>query len=552
MTEVSAPQTADAWGGPLLGAYELVLGVVCEGGSDEDLLRRALAVVATVPWPSPHRRISASLVDPASGALRLAASVGNAAEPGLLCQGVDPARCVCGQAVASGRAVTLEGVSRGVRPPCEPLPGCWHLAMPLAGRRGVRGVIHIVLEPGEAPAAPEAVFLSRVASLLGTELQRRALEEEHQWLETRFLQAQKLEAVGRLAGGVAHDFNNILTAITSYAELGLLRLDGAHPLRRNLEEILTAADRAALLSQQLLAFSRHQFLAPRPVDLGAVLAETGKMLRRLLGEDVDLELRSGHGVPRVLADPVHVEQVIVNIALAARDALPHGGRIAIEVAGARQDAAEGACLTLAFTAEGSPLPPRTREAPRWPPTGCDGERLGSGLGLAAVRGIVERCGGNVHIEAAPGDGTISAFFPGCEGAQVAAVSAPPRGVETILLAEDDESVRCVIGECLRDLGYRVIETRGGKEALAAATAPGPIDLLLADVVMPAMSGMQLHRELAGTRGTLRVLYVSGCTDEVLAHHGIHAAGAQLLRKPFSPGMLAERVRRALDAPPPAP
>jgi CheY-like chemotaxis protein len=240
--------------------------------------------------------------------------------------------------------------------------------------------------------------------------------------------------------------------------------------------------------------------------------------------------------------------VIINLALAARDALPHGGTILVETAGAGREDARGAALRLTYRSAVAPSPGATEFGAAAPT--FDGERVGSSLGLAAVRGIVERSGGRVMIDATSDGGTISAFFPAAGGEQGAAtaVAGPPRGAETILLAEDDESVRCVMGECLRDLGYRVLETRGGMEALAAAAAGGPIDLLLADVVMPAMSGVQLHSELAGARGALRVLYVSGCADEVLAHHGIHAPGTALLRKPFSPGMLAERVRRALDAP----
>ncbi|HEY5999543.1 MAG TPA: response regulator, partial [bacterium] len=415
-------------------------------------------------------------------------------------------------------------------------------AVPLVSRDGVCGVLHALLAPGAAPGAGECAFLDRVAALLGAELQRRRLEEEHRRLESRFLQAQKLEAVGRLAGGVAHDFNNILTAITSYAELGLLRLDGASPLRRNFGEILAAADRAALLTQQLLAFSRSQHLAPRPVDLGAVIAEMGKMLRRLLGEDVELEVRAAHGAARVFADPVQVEQVVINLALAARDALPGGGRLLIETEGAGGDA-RGAALRLSFRGPGAGTLSEER--------GEREDRPGAPLGLAAVRGIVERSGGDLRIFAEDGGTVVHVRFPGTDPGKDAPAGAiaPQRGSETILLAEDDESVRCVIGVALRDLGYRVVETRGGREALDAARQSGPVDLLLADVVMPGMSGPQLARELRRASGPLRVLYVSGCTDEVLERHGALAAGAHLLRKPFSPAMLGDRVRRVLDAPP---
>jgi signal transduction histidine kinase len=434
--------------------------------------------------------------------------------------------------------------------------------VPLIARQRAFGVLHLLFETAAHLSLLEEAFLPRAASLLGTELQRRRREEEHLRLETQFLHAQKMEAVGRLAGGVAHDFNNILTAITSYSELGLLKLEAAHPLRRNFEEILAAADRAALLTQQLLAFSRRQILTPRLIDLNVVITDLGKMLRRLLGEDVEIVVKADPALSAVFADPAQIEQVLVNLAVNSRDAMPRGGKIVIETSNTHLDESyaaghpevvPGDHVCLSVSDNGGGMSEEVRQRIFEPFFTTKEQRTGSGLGLAAVYGVIRQSGGHVQVYSEPGVGTtFRIYFPAADGdasclVRPSRMAEVPHGTETILLAEDDDSVRAVIVEHLGDLGYTVIETRDGRQAIEAARRVAQVDLLLTDVIMPGMSGRELAAQLAADRPGLRVLYVSGYTDEAIVQHGILEPGTEFLQKPFSPGALGCRVRQILDA-----
>jgi CheY-like chemotaxis protein len=373
-----------------------------------------------------------------------------------------------------------------------------------------------------------------------------------------------MEAVGRLAGGVAHDFNNILTAITNYADLGLLKLPAQSPLRRNFEEIIAASDRAALLTQQLLAFSRRQVLSPRIIDVNAVIAELGKTLRRMLGADTELSIVAEAGPARIMADPVLIEQLILNLAVGARDAMPQGGAIDIATTSVELDSsftlshpavAPGSYVCLAIGARGPGMILNFLDGLGGPDSAPQEAFTGGTLGPVAVKNIIQQCGGHAWVETSPDSGaTVRICFPAVSAAASGSTSPDstfelPRGGETVLLAEDDDSVRVVMGEVLRDLGYQVLEAREGREALAiAASYAGRIDILLTDVVMPGYGGSELRRRLAATRPGLRVLYISGVMDDVIAQHGCADPGAVFLQKPFSPWSLASRLRQALDAP----
>jgi signal transduction histidine kinase len=515
----------------------------------------------------PHCLLSAFVIDDFTGALLPAGRLGRPGVPPPSCGEVDPADCLCGRGTsAEGPLLTCDTAKREAQPPCDgDTGGGVHLVLPLAVQGRVFGVLHVQLEPGCRPSLNEQAFLPGAAAVIAVGLMHRRARREQQRLEAQFHQAQRMEAIGRLAGGVAHDFNNILTAITNYADLGLLRLEPASPLRRNFEEILTAADRAALLTQQLLAFSRRQVLSPRVLDLNAVIGEMVKMLRRLLGSDIDLAVFTEDGLPRIFADSGQIEQIVINLALNARDAMPRGGKLKIETAatsllgaGVRGEAAASppSYVRLRITDTGAAVnvEPAVGNLNLSSANGLT--RPGTGLGLAAVEGIVRESGGHVVVDSGPLTGTaFSIYFPAARDAEQPEPHAPqsalPRGTETILLAEDDDSVRIVIVEVLHDLGYRVLEARDGSEALAVAGAhPGRIDLLLTDVVMPGMSGTALHGRLLKTRPGLRLLLVSG-TDDAVARHGILAHGMAFLQKPFSPWALATRLREALDAAPPS-
>jgi PAS domain S-box-containing protein len=387
----------------------------------------------------------------------------------------------------------------------------------------------------------------RPASMIGTVqdiTDRKRLEEQ-------LLQSQKMEAVGRLAGGIAHDFNNLLTAIIGYADLLARRVKGTPRLEHNVEEILEAAERAAGLTRQLLAFSRKQVLQPRVLSLNAAVADIEGMLRRVIGEDIQLVTTLAPGLGQVRADPTQLEQVILNLAVNARDAMPRGGRLILETANVEQE--EGRYVMLAVLDNGVGMDAETQSRVFEPFFTTKEPGKGTGLGLAMVYGIVAQSGGSIRVDSAPGRGTtFKVLLPRVD--EPVAVE-PPRlerpaggGAETVLVAEDEDGVRALICEVLRGLGYRVLEARRPELALELMQEEGaPVRLLLTDVVMPGMDGRQLAERLTARQPGLRVLYMSGYTGEAIARHGVLEHGTQLLQKPFTPEALARKVREVLDA-----
>jgi PAS domain S-box-containing protein len=386
---------------------------------------------------------------------------------------------------------------------------------------------------------------------------------EKKSLAAQLNQAQRMESVGRLAGGVAHDFNNLLGVISGYGELLRRRLQEPR-LKKYSEDILQASERAAGLTHQLLAFSRQQVLQPQVLDLNAIVADVEKMLQRLIGEDVALRTSLAPGLGRVRADRGQLEQVLMNLAVNARDAMPKGGVITLETAPAELDAAyarthEGvapggyAMLAVSDTGHGMSADVQARIFEPFFTTKTEGK--GTGLGLATVYGIVKQSGGHIFVYSEPGHGaTFKVYLPLVEGVSEAEAPAPiaslPRGSETILLVEDEASLRELVRECLEDCGYVVIEASHGQEALERAAAhAGPIQLLMTDVVMPGLGGRDLVERLATTHPDLKVLYMSGYTDDAVVHHGVLSQEMDFLQKPFTHEALAGKVRAVLDRPP---
>src|SRR5881275_876306 len=372
-----------------------------------------------------------------------------------------------------------------------------------------------------------------------------------------------MEAVGRLAGGVAHDFNNLLTVITSYSALLLEDLGSDDPKRDDVQQIRKAAEAAATLTRQLLAFSRQQVLQPKALDLKATVAGTEKLLKRLIGEDIQLTTVLAPDLGVVKADPGQIEQIIINLAVNARDAMPSGGRLTIEAANVDMDeayvrghapASPGRYVMLALSDTGIGMDEQTKARIFEPFFTTKEKGKGTGLGLSTVYGIVKQSGGYVWVYSEPGHGTtFKVYLPRVDAP--AEPQAPPReaatvtGTETILLAEDDEILRPLTKGLLARLGYTVLDAESAEQALAVAGArQGPIHLLVADVVMPGASGRELARRLAQSRPETRVLYVSGYTDDAIVHHGMLDPGLKFLQKPFTPAALARKVREVLDAP----
>ena len=383
-------------------------------------------------------------------------------------------------------------------------------------------------------------------------------------LEEQFRQAQKMEAVGRLAGGIAHDFNNLLMVIQGYGDLLAERLPSGDSLRRNAEQIQMAAQRATSLTQQLLAFSRKQMLAPKVLSIHAVVADMEKILRRLIGEDIALSTSSARDLWLVKADRSQIEQVVMNLAVNARDAMPNGGRLTIETANVEIDSSfprlpavltPGKYVMLAVTDNGSGMDAETQAHIFEPFYTTKDKGKGTGLGLATVYGIVKQSGGYIWVYSEPGQGTtFKIYLPGI-GEEMSAIGhdrrsharAFPRGSEVVLLVEDERGVRELARQYLEMAGYTVIEAENGHTALElAGMHAGPIHLLMTDVVMPGINGRELAERITRVRPEIRILYMSGYTDQAIVHQGVLDTGAILLQKPFTLATLASKLREILD------
>jgi two-component system cell cycle sensor histidine kinase/response regulator CckA len=442
-----------------------------------------------------------------------------AERPDVATPGADTVAYECELIADDGRRVALEVASRVIRSGDDPI--------------GVQGIARDVSE-------------------------RRALEEQ-------LRQAQKMEAVGQLAGGVAHDFNNLLTAITGYSEFALGRLDdGSEKVRSNINEIKKAAERASALTRQLLAFSRKQILQPKLIRPDELVAGLDDLLRRLIGKHIEILTVSRPGLGFVRVDPGQLEQVVVNLAVNARDAMPDGGRLTIETANvdldeldarAHEGALPGPYVTVAVQDTGDGIDAAALPRIFEPFFTTKEQGKGTGLGLATVYGIVQQSGGFLAVDSDTGAGSsFRVYLPRLDGeAPAAAVEAEAdatlaEGSETVLLVEDEAIVRDLLREILETTGYRVLEAVDGVDALALADAhTEAIDLLLTDVVMPKMSGRDLAERFREVRPDTKVLYTSGYTDGAIAEHGVLAPGTEFLQKPFSFAELTQKVRSVLDA-----
>ena len=381
-------------------------------------------------------------------------------------------------------------------------------------------------------------------------------------LEEQLRQAQKMEAVGMLAGGVAHDFNNLLTIITGYSQLILNNLGASDPNRHSAEQIMKAAERAAALTKQLLAFSRRQVLQPRIVDLNRLITSLSSMLQRLIGEDIDLRLVLRPDLGRVSADPGQLEQVLMNLVVNARDAMPKGGTLTVETANADLDEGyagrhilvkPGPYIMIAVSDTGHGMDEATRARLFEPFFTTKGTGKGTGLGLSTVFGIVKQSGGSVDVYSELGQGTsVKIYLPRID--QQATIEAEElkrkaaHGTETVMIVEDDEMVRSLVRETLEREGYKLLDTSDPVEALRMAqNFRGPIQLLITDVVMPRVNGRELAEQICSQRPDIKVLYMSGYTDSAIVNSGILQKEVAFLQKPFTPTALTHKVREVLES-----
>jgi PAS domain S-box-containing protein len=440
--------------------------------------------------------------------------------------------------------------------------GPYRMEFDIAGGRTVEFFLNPIMSGGERVGV--SVFGKDITGRKQAEAQR-----ERMW--THLAQAEKMESIGRMAGGVAHDFNNLLTVINGHSQLALSRLKAGDPIRGQLAEIHRAGDRAAGLTRQLLAFSRKQVMQPRALDLNLVVEEMQPMLRRLVGEDVEVLLALSAERPTLHADPHQLEQVVMNLAVNARDAMPDGGRLLIETALVDRDeshapvssavnaemprAGRYAMLSVSDTGVGMDQATLQRIYEPFFTTKEAGQ--GTGLGLSMVQGVVAQSGGYINVSSEPGCGaTFRIYLPAVAGVTVesekAEVSPILKGTETVLVVEDQAEVCDYATAVLGEYGYRVIQAANASEALQVCEREqAKIHLLLTDVVMPRTSGRELVARLATTRPGMKTLFMSGYTDDVIAHHGVLDEGTHFIQKPFSPEELAGKVRAVLGAAAPA-
>ncbi len=434
--------------------------------------------------------------------------------------------------------------------PGERIPRIFTATCKDGTRKTVR-FITVLLETGEYLMSCEDITLVQKA------------EEEKKVLEEQLRQSQKMEAIGQLAGGIAHDFNNLLTVIRGYGQLSQMELNEKEKLKANLDEILKATQKASELTHQLLAFSRRQIMDMKVIDLNDLLKDLDKMLRRIIGEDIELNYLLSEDLGKVKADPSQIGQVILNLAVNARDAMPSGGKLTIETYNAEIDetyvrthagTSPGPYVVMSVTDTGEGMTPEVRERAFEPFFTTKGKGKGTGLGLSTCYGIVKQSGGNIWTYSEPGKGTtFKIYLPRVEG-----LSEEPReeseggeilsGTETILAVEDEVEVRKLVAEILSGQGYHVIQAGNGEEALKVAreNPSKRIHLLLTDVVMPGMSGRELATTLGLQHPEMKVLYMSGYTDNAIVHHGVLEEGVNYIQKPFTLEGLARKVREVLD------
>lgn len=534
-------------------ALSAALHVSLMGGSLEEQLGLILPHVMSIPWLSLEPKGCILLVEDDPSMLVMKAHVGLSAAVRSMCARVPFGQCLCGRAALSGEIQFADCLDDRHENVYEGMSSHGHYCVPILSGGRTLGVANLYLREGHVRDAREEEALRAAANVLAGIIERKQTE-------ARFLQAQKMEAVGRLAGGVAHDFNNLLTVIHGFAEFAQSRMPQNSAEREEIGEVLKAAERATNLTRQLLAFSRRQMVEMRVLNLNTILDGMAKMLQRILGEDVSLQMVLAPDLGSVKADSGQIEQVVLNLAVNARDAMPQGGTLTLQTANvevcedytaSHPDIKTGSFVVLSSCDTGCGMTPEVQAHLFEPFFTTKGVGKGTGLGLAAVYGIVTQSGGHIDVSSTVGQGTTFRIrLPRVEEQPAQAtmtMAAAPRGSEIVLLVEDEPVVRALSARMLRSLGYDVLEAVNGTEALALLQARGEtVDLVFTDLVMPGMSGRELAERVRQVYPVCRILYTSGYTDDAIVQRGDMEAGAHMLQKPYALDSLARAVRQALE------
>jgi signal transduction histidine kinase/CheY-like chemotaxis protein len=436
---------------------------------------------------------------------------------------------------------------------------------------GVTAVICLLDDKPHHFSEEDKDLLKILAQRIGLEMERKRhkderklADEEKQNLQTQLTHSQKLESIGRLAGGIAHDFNNLLSAVLGYSEMLLMDIPDEGPAREKICAIRDAGERAEKLTRQLLVFSRNQVLEMKVLSLNSIVTELGEMIRRVIGENIVLDITPGAGVSGIKADHGQMEQIVMNLVINARDAMPSGGKLIIETALMELDGqytrhheglTPGQYVMLAVTDTGAGMTPEVREKIFEPFFSTKGHGKGSGLGLATVYGIVKQHKGHIWVYSEPDRGsTFKIYIPACmeetgKPAETQRSSGIRGGTETILVVDDEGFIRQLVEDCLRPLGYNVISASSGKEALKlCGEGSDTVSLLLTDIMMPDMNGRELADQLKEKKPSVKVLFMSGYTENVIAHNGALDPGLAFIQKPLSVIRLASEIRKVLDTP----
>ena len=543
-------------------AINSILRLSLENISLEEILKRSLDLILSIPWLVFESSGCIFLVEDTPEVLVMKAQNGLAKPIQMSCAQVPFGKCLCGRTASIAEIYFADHIDDAHEIVYEGIIPHGHYCVPIMSGGVILGVLNIYVKEGHTRNKREEEFLTAIANTVAGIIVRNRGEKEMAALQEQFRQSQKMEAIGQLAGGIAHDFNNLLTVISGYSEFSLRELQGDSDLRENLEEIKKAARRAADLTRQLLAFSRRQILEMEVLDLNTVLGDLDKMLCRMIGEHIELVITFSENLGRIKTDRGQIEQVIMNLAINARDAMPSGGKIIIGTTNVELDedyahkhtaVKPGRYVMLSVSDTGVGMTPEVRDRVFEPFFTTKEKGKGTGLGLSTVYGIVKQSGGNIWVYSEPGHGTTFKIYlpimdePFEEAVERKVSKELPRGSETVLIVEDDKEVRMLAMRILKTQGYRVLEASHGGDALRVLEEwKGPIDLMVTDVVMPEMSGRELANRLIPFHPKVKVLFMSGYTDNAIVHHGVLDKGINYIQKPFTMDGLGRKVREVLD------